>query len=76
MEMDTDMPGMMSEDRMDELEAARGHDFQAMWLEMMIEHHEGAVEMAETEIDDGHFPDAVALATSIRESQNAEIEHM
>lgn len=76
MEMDTDMPGMMSQDQLDELESARGHDFQTMWLEMMIEHHEGAIEMAETEIDDGHFPDAVEMATSIRESQRSEIEQM
>jgi uncharacterized protein (DUF305 family) len=76
MEMDTDLPGMMSEDRMAELGDARGEQFQTMWLEMMIEHHEGAIEMAGTEVEHGTFPDAVTLAKSIESSQAAEIEQM
>lgn len=73
---DSDMPGMMSGEELDELEAASGPEFEAMWLEMMTEHHEGAVEMAETEIEDGKFPDAIALAEEIVEGQTAEIEQM
>ena len=42
----------------------------------MVEHHEGAVEMAETEIADGQFKSAVDLAENIVESQTAEIEKM
>jgi uncharacterized protein (DUF305 family) len=42
----------------------------------MIAHHEGAVEMAETEIADGQNGDAIALAESIRDSQTAEIAEM
>ncbi len=71
-----DMPGMMSDEEMDDLEAARGHDFEAMWLEMMIEHHEGAIEMAEDEQADGIFGPAKALAESIETSQQAEIDLM
>ena len=58
------------------LEGAEGSDFESMWLEMMIEHHEGAVEMAEEQQKDGLFADAVALAESIESSQSAEIELM
>jgi uncharacterized protein (DUF305 family) len=76
MEPDTDMPGMMSEDEMAELEAARDEEFQTSWLEMMIEHHEGAIVMAQTEIEDGKFPDAVKMAESIESSQAAEVEQM
>ncbi|HET9421355.1 MAG TPA: DUF305 domain-containing protein [Nocardioides sp.] len=76
MEPDTDLPGMMSEDEMAELDAASGEEFQTMWLEMMIEHHEGAIEMAETEIETGKYPDAVKLAESIDTAQAAEIEQM
>jgi uncharacterized protein (DUF305 family) len=76
MEMDTDMPGMMSEDEMDDLDAARGEEFQTMWLEMMVEHHEGAIEMARTEVSDGKFADAVTLAKDIESSQAAEVEQM
>jgi len=72
--MDQDMPGMMSEEEMAELEAAQGEDFQRMWLEMMIEHHEGAIEMSETEQEDGHFGPAVDLAEQIVTSQQDEID--
>ena len=70
-----DMGGMSEED-MTALEDASGAEFDRMFLEMMIEHHRGAVDMAETEIDEGSYPDAVALAEDIVESQTAEIEEM
>ena len=63
-------------DDMSMLEAADGTGFEAMWLEMMIDHHEGAIEMAEEEKTDGMFPDARALAESIETSQTAEIALM
>ncbi|ANH40434.1 hypothetical protein I601_4038 [Nocardioides dokdonensis FR1436] len=72
-----DMGGsMMSEEQMQELRTAGDGDFEQMWLEMMTEHHEGAVEMAEQEIEDGLYPEAIDLAESVIESQNAEIETM
>ena len=74
--MDSEMPGMMTAEDMQALEDAPDADFQDMWLEMMVEHHEGAVEMAEVEIADGRFKPAVDLAEGIVESQTAEIETM
>jgi uncharacterized protein (DUF305 family) len=71
-----DMPGMMSDGQMEELEAASDAEFQDLFLEMMVEHHEGAVEMARTEQDDGRYPPAVALAEQIETAQEAEIETM
>ncbi|GGD09678.1 DUF305 domain-containing protein [Nocardioides daphniae] len=71
-----DMPGMMSADDFEELEEARDDAFQEMWLRMMIEHHEGAIEMAETEQEEGRFEPAIDLAGEIVESQTAEIETM
>lgn len=76
MEMDSDMAGMMSEQELSALEAARGAEFETRWLELMIEHHEGAVEMAETEQADGRFVAAVELAGAIESSQQAEIARM
>ncbi|TNM37661.1 DUF305 domain-containing protein [Nocardioides albidus] len=76
MEMDSDMPGMMSQEQMDDLEAASGTEFEQMFLTMMIEHHEGAIEMAKTEQADGEHPDAIALAEEIEKSQTAEITTM
>lgn len=76
MEMDSDMPGMMSADEMAELEAAKGADFQQMWLEMMIEHHRGAIEMAQTEQADGKFGPAMELAENIESAQQDEVSTM
>lgn len=71
-----DMPGMMSAEEMSELAQASDADFPELWMTMMVEHHEGAIEMAETEQDDGHFPDAVDLAGAIIDAQRAEIATM
>ena len=68
--------GMMTEDDMASLEGASGAEFDEMFLEMMIEHHKGAIEMAETEVDEGEFPEALAMAETIIETQQAEIEEM
>lgn len=74
MEGGMDMGGMNMD--MSGLEAASGAEFDRMWLEMMTEHHRGAVDMAETEIADGQDADAIALAEQIVESQSAEIDEM
>ncbi|BBX26914.1 DUF305 domain-containing protein [Mycolicibacterium chitae] len=70
------MKGMMSAEDMQALSQAQGTDAARLFLEQMIAHHEGAVEMAQTEVDDGQFPDAVALARSIIDTQQQEIETM
>jgi len=70
------MGGMMSEQDMHALMNATGAEFDRLFLEQMIVHHEGALQMAETEITDGQNADAIALAESIRDSQNAEIAEM
>lgn len=71
-----EMPGMMTADDMDALENASDAEFQDMWLKMMVTHHEGAVEMAETEQDNGQFKDAVDLAGQIVDAQTEEIDTM
>jgi len=72
----SDMPGMMSSDDLEALAEASDGEFQDMWLEMMMEHHQGAVEMAKTEQAEGKYPDAVSLAESIETAQLAEIEQI
>jgi uncharacterized protein (DUF305 family) len=74
--MDSDVPGIMSGDEMKTLENASDTEFQDMWLEMMVEHHEGAIEMARTEMSEGQYKDAVNLADRIATSQAEEIESM
>jgi uncharacterized protein (DUF305 family) len=68
--------GMMSDDDMDRLEEAEGAEATRLFLEQMIVHHEGAIQMAENEVEDGENPDAVALAERIIESQTEEIATM
>lgn len=68
--------GMMSEEDMAQLEAATGADAARMFLEQMIEHHKGAIDMAETELADGKNPDAKELAQAVVDTQSAEITTM
>lgn len=73
-----DMPGMMDADQMRNMSGMMGGGiaFDRMWVLMMIEHHEGAIEMAQDQQVNGQSPDAIALAESIEESQTAEIAEM
>ncbi len=71
-----DMGGMMSEEDMAALMAASGPEFDRLFLEQMIAHHTGAVKMAQTEAAQGKNPDAIAMAETIRDTQNAEISEM
>lgn len=73
---DSDMPGMMSGDDFTQLENASDADFETMWLEMMVAHHEGAVEMAQAELDEGQYKPSVELAGDVVDSQSAEIDQM
>ncbi|MDI9927171.1 DUF305 domain-containing protein [Rhodococcus sp. IEGM 1341] len=68
--------GMMTQQDMDALSAATGAEFDRQWLTMMIEHHEGAIEMANIEIADGSNPDAQEMARTIVASQQQEIDTM
>ena len=68
-------PGMSAEE-MEALMNASDAEFQDMFLEMMQEHHEGAIEMARTEQAEGEFPDAIDMAESIVTSQQAEIDQI
>jgi len=70
------MDGMMSQADMDRLESSTGTEFDRLWLELMIQHHEGAVKMSKTEVAGGKNPDAIALAQAIISSQQAEITTM
>ncbi|MET9968071.1 DUF305 domain-containing protein [Streptomyces sp. NPDC006356] len=68
------MSGMMSEQDMQKLEAARGTEFDRMFAEMMIEHHEGAITMAEDEQNNGRDATAKKLAADVVKTQSAEVE--
>ena len=67
---------MMSEEDMAALEAATGTDAARLFLEQMTVHHQGAIDMATTELDQGQNEDALALAQKIIDDQTAEIDTM
>lgn len=75
----SEMPGMEGMQGMKEMDALRkksGKNFDTSFLEMMVGHHQGAVQMAATEKGKGANGQAKALATGIIKAQNAEITQM
>ncbi|MBF6298997.1 DUF305 domain-containing protein [Nocardia amamiensis] len=70
------MPGMMSPESMASLQSMSGSEFDRMWLSMMIEHHRGAIEMAQTELANGKNPEARKLAETVISTQQSEIDQM
>lgn len=70
------MSGMMSAQDMDALKSAQGAEASKLYLTQMIEHHQGAITMAQTEITSGRFQPAITLAQSIVTSQQKEIDDM
>ena len=69
------MSGMLTEEQLEQLAASSGAEFDRLFAEFMIEHHEGAIDMAQavTVSDD---PRVVKLANDIIETQQIEIEQM
>jgi uncharacterized protein (DUF305 family) len=70
------MPGMMSDADMAKLQTVKGGDFDAMWLQMMVQHHQGAIDMAKTELAQGSSTDTKTLAQKIIDGQQAEVTEM
>lgn len=77
-----DMPGMgtgsgmMSPADMTALQNAQGPAASKLFLTQMIAHHQGAITMSQKEIATGQDQAVIALATSITESQQKEIDQM
>jgi uncharacterized protein (DUF305 family) len=68
--------GMMTDEQMDRLREARGQQASVLFLELMVEHHRGALAEAEAELDAGTYPPAREMAEKIRRSQAEEIREM
>lgn len=68
------MPGMMSEMEMRQLRLSNGRDFDLAFVDMMTAHHQGAIEMGNTELRDGSLPEVKRLAEQIIDAQQAEID--
>lgn len=73
------MPGMLTPGQLEELDAARGPEFDRLFLEYMIQHHQGAVTMVQELFrTDGAAQDAMVfkLASAIHVDQITEIARM
>ncbi|MFP5367657.1 MAG: DUF305 domain-containing protein [Actinomycetes bacterium] len=70
------MGGMVDSQGMEKLKAAQGTEAVRLFLEHMIGHHEGAVDMAQQEIGAGKHPESIQLARDIITAQEAEIAQM
>ncbi|MNW66652.1 hypothetical protein D3C74_451430 [compost metagenome] len=70
------MDGMLTDEEIQALEDADATTVSRLFLEGMIAHHQGAVDMAEAELADGENPEARELAQAIIDAQEAEIAEM
>jgi uncharacterized protein (DUF305 family) len=68
--------GPMSGEDLAKLGQAKDAAFDRQWLEMMVEHHEGAIEMAKTLLQQGSNAEVKALAQKVIDGQQAEITEM
>ena len=79
MEHEMLMPGMLSEAQMKELDAARGQDFERLFMKYMIQHHTGATKMVQDLFNTyGAAQDELTfkLASDINVDQTTEIARM
>ena len=72
---DMGMNGMLSDEQMTALGDAQGAAFDKLYLEGMIGHHQGALQMAKM-IENSDNAEAKQLAANIMKSQSAEIDKM
>jgi uncharacterized protein (DUF305 family) len=73
------MPGMLTSDEMGRLEAATGKEFDRLFLESMVKHHEGALVMVSELFSNpgaAQESDIFSFATDIDADQRIEIARM
>jgi uncharacterized protein (DUF305 family) len=70
------MAGMLSPEQMTALEAATGDEFDRLFLEGMIQHHQGALDMVDVVLVDGQDTYALEIAADTAAGQGAEIDRL
>ncbi|WP_220449765.1 DUF305 domain-containing protein [Nonomuraea longispora] len=70
------MPGMATPEQLEALRAATGKDFDRMFLQLMIAHHQGAITMSEKVLTSGSHIKIEELAGDVSVTQMAEIGRM
>lgn len=71
-----DMPGMATEEELTELAEADGAEVDRLYLELMIAHHEGAVEMCDDVREQGRDERTSELADDITVTQQKQVDQM
>ncbi|WP_046469521.1 DUF305 domain-containing protein [Allosalinactinospora lopnorensis] len=72
----SDMPGMATEAELAELAEVTGAEFDELFVELMVDHHEGGVSMAEDILVDGDSSAIRTMASDVIAEQRAEIARM
>lgn len=75
-EVDGQMPGMASPEKLNELRNAEGKGSDELFLKLMIPHHKAAVPMSEAIMERSDDEAVTSLAESIAAAQSSEIEVM
>ncbi len=72
------MPGLLTEAELASLEAARGAEFDVLFLKLMTKHHQGAVQMVDElyAADAGQEIEIDTIARHVESDQNIEIKRM
>lgn len=72
------MPGMATPEQVEELAAASGEDFDRLFLQLMTQHHLGALEMVDALYADGGGgePEVFQIASHVQSDQNIEMDRM
>ena len=70
------MPGMATKQEMAQLEAARGHDLDVLFLNLMIKHHLGGIHMVDSILDQSDDDQVTEAAQRMKNTQQGEIDNM
>ena len=71
-----EVPGLLTDQQLQQLKAATGNDFDQSFLQLMIAHQQGAIQMSQTEVAQGSDPQARRLAQDTITGQQSEITQM
>ena len=70
------MPGMATEEQLDELGASSGAEADRLFVELMSAHHQGGIHMADFAATEAEVDEVRAMAESLADSQADEIAEL
>ena len=70
------MPGLATDEQLRQLKSLTGVEAEKLFLQLMIAHHRGGIEMAEAVLDRSTDPTVDSLAGAMAKAQQSEIDYM